>query len=246
MVNLVEHDEFFDDVEVRYQPSMEAANSRRKETEKYILDNIAKVSNEANVKLYKDLFSKMSDKDFDNFMVDLKTKKQTLCVVIPQGNEGYDTDKLLKIGKSLGIDFFQRLIYSGNEQRTGYKTKEKFLVVKLSVRRAQQLLTKKISTGEHSNRVNTLSGQVVDESKASKVSKPELNVLIGLGLTKTSNELMSIRGGDLGGVRAFTKFLAEDGVVRQEDVKQFKTGVVSTNTLISYLAGMHIKTNIEG
>lgn len=245
MKDLVEHDDFFSDVEDIYQPSMESSNSRRKEVEKYILDNIAKVGNEDNLKLYKDLFSKMSDKDFDSFMNDLRDKKQVLCLIIPHGNEGYDVNKLLRLCRGLGIEPFQRLIYSGNEQRTGYKTKEKFLVVQLPVRRAQQLLTKKISTGEHTNRINTMSGQVVDESKSSKISKPELNVLIGLGLTKTSNELMSIRGGDLGGVRAFTKFLAEDGIVRQQDVKEFKTGVVSTDTLISYLAGMHIKTNIE-
>jgi hypothetical protein len=248
MDNLVEHDDFFSNVRDNFKPSMEAANSKRKEVEKIILDGIAKITEgDSNIKLYKELFAKMTDKEFDQYMRDLHDKNQTLCVIMPQGDkkDTADINKLLKLSKSLGFDFFERLTYSGNELRSGYTSKNKYMVLRLPIRRAQQLLTKKISTSESNDRINVATGQVIDESKSSKISKPELNILLGLGLKDTSRELMSIRGGDLGGARAFTKFLVEDGIVKQTDVEEFKTGVLSTNTLISYLAGMHIKTNIE-
>lgn len=248
MTNLVEQDDFFSNVKDNFKPSMEAANPKRKEVEKIILDGIAKVTvGDSNVKLYKELFSKMTDKDFDQYMRDLHDKNQTLCVIMPQGSkkDTVTTEQLSRAARSLGFDFFERLTFSGNEMRSGYTTKNKYLVMRFPVRRAQQLLTKKISVSDGNDRINVATGQVIDESKSSKISKPELNVLIGIGLQNSAKELMSIRGGDLGGARAFTKFLVDDGMVRQSDVEQFKTGVLSTNTLISYLAGMHIKTNLE-
>ena len=62
------------------------ANAKRKAVEDYILKYVDKISgSKENVALYRDLFAKMTDKEFDNFMVRLKNKEIHLSLVLSTG-----------------------------------------------------------------------------------------------------------------------------------------------------------------
>lgn len=224
-----------------------AANPKREKVEKLILSYISKiVSGNENVELYKQLFASMDNRQFADFMEKLKNKEINLSIIVPNGNKNIKVslENNYKIAKEMGFDFFQRLEFGPTEDLPGYKTPNKYMVIKMPIKRAAQLLSKKISIPKDNKVVDTLTGQVANDSRASKISNPELQVLLGMGMEKNLIEFMKARGGDQGQQRAITGLLYKDGVVTQADLERYSTGVTSTKTLKSYLLGMHIKSTL--
>lgn len=223
------------------------ATAKRKETEKLILDYIAKiVIGEENVNLYKQLFSKMTDVDFHKFMEDLRADKLTLPVIIPTGsNIKIDVENNIKLAKELGYSFFQQLEISEHEGMPGYITPEKYFIIKLPIKRAAQLLSKGISIPEDNKSIDMMSGQVTGKSKSSKLTMPELQILIGLGLKDSIVELMKTRGGDAGEGNALNNILYKQGKVSQKLLREFSTGVTSSKTLDAMFNAAHIRTTIK-
>lgn len=223
------------------------ANPKREKVEKLILHYISKiVSGKENVELYKQLFASMDNRQFTDFMEKLKNKEINLSIIVPNGNKNIKVslENNYKIAKEMGFDFFQRLVFSPTDDLPGYVTPNKYMILKMPVKRAAQLLSKKISIPKDNKVVDTLTGQVANDSRASKISNPELQVLLGMGMEKNLIELMKSRGGDQGQQRAMTGLLFRDGVVSQADLERYSTGVTSTKTLKSYFLGMHIKSTL--
>lgn len=227
--------------------STEAPNPKRQAVEALILKYIAKiVTGDANVKLYQDLFKSMNDQQFDQFMNDLKNDQRTLSVIVPNNDSRFkvNIENNLKLGKELGFEFFQHLKVGKTEYTPEYTTPNKYLVLKLPVRRAAQLLTKKISIPKDNFTTDMMTGQVTNGSAASKFTNPELQVLLGVGLKASSKELMKTRGGDLGESAALDGMLIKHGSVSQEQLEQYSTEVGSKKTLRAYLNGMHIRNTL--
>lgn len=228
--------------------SLEAgAKGKRKATEDLILKYIDRiVTGKTNTELYKELFKSMSDKEFDQFMQDLRDGKRTLSIIVPNGDKRYQVDinNNIKLAKELGYDFFQRLVVGETDGLPAYTTTNKYMILKLPVRRAAQLLQKKISIPENARTINVLTGQVTGKSKGSKLTNPELQLLISLGLDKSIQELLKIRGGDQGSQRAMDNYLVNQGAATQAQINQYESGVVSKKTLKAYFTAMHIKNNL--
>ena len=221
--------------------------AKREKVEQLILSYISKiVTGEENINLYKELFKSMSNVQFEEFMTKLKNKEINLSIIVPNGNKNIKVslENNYKIAKQMGFNFFQKLEFGPTEDLPGYKTPNKYMILKMPVKRAAQLLSKKISIPKDNKVVDTLTGQVANDSRASKISNPELQVLLGMGMEKNLIELMKARGGDQGQQRAMTGLLYKDGMVTQSDLERYSTGVTSTKTLKSYFIGMHIKSTL--
>ena len=223
------------------------ASGNRKKTQELILNYIKKIviGKQTNYELYKELFDSMNDKEFDEFMVKLKDGKATLSVIIPNDNSErtqykVDIKNNIKLAKELGFDFFQHLRVGATDEIPEHMTPNKHMILKLPVRRVAQLVTKKISIPQDNVHIDQSSGQVTGASKGSKLTNPELQILIGLGLDKSIKELMKVRGGDLGANAAMTGMLVKHGKTSQQSIAPYATGVVSKDTLKSYLNGMHL------
>ena len=216
----------------------------RKKTESLIINYIDKIAPGGdNKKLYQGFFKSMSDKKFDKFMHNLKDGKYTLQVIVPNtSNIKLDIERNFKLGKELGYDFFQHLIVENDRGMAPYKTPIKYGVISLPLRRAAQLLTKKISI-PHGNTIDLSTGQVTNSAKGSKLTPPELQVLSGMSMDKSLAELMKIRGGDLGARNALSTLLYKQGSASQKVVEQYATGVESTKTLATLFKSSHIKPN---
>jgi len=218
----------------------------RKKVEDFILKYVDKIAPGSNNKqLYKDMFKEMSDKEFKVFMDNLKKKKLTLSIIEPNTKKStISVENNYKIAKELGFSFFQRLTIRGKPGIPDYTTPNKYLIMALPVRRASQLLTKKISIPSDDKSIDLTTGTVTGKSRGSKLTMPEIQILAGMGLNKSIKELMKYRGGDLGAKNAMSALLMKQGSVSQDVLDRYSTGVVSSKTLSSYWNAVHIKNNV--
>lgn len=198
-----------------------------------------------NVEKYKEIFAKMSDKQFDTWMKGMRDKTQYMVLFKPMYEaKGITIENNFKVAQKYGLNFYERLIFSGNKNEPDHMTATEALVLDLPYRRQSQTLVKKISVPANNKTIDQLTYQPTGASKGSKISYPELQVLIGMRLDKTIEELIQIRGGDRGGFAAYNAMVMRYGKVNLKAIENHRTGVESTRTLKIYMASMHIKSTI--
>lgn len=219
----------------------------RRAAEAVILEYIEKMMpGSQNTQIYKDLFATMSDRDFDEFMVQLEREEIFLTIQAPNlGPQRLSIERNLEIAKELGHEFFERIWIDEGNDIPPYLSNYKYLVVDLPLRRQAQLLTKKISIPKNNNTVDNLTGQPTGSSKGSKVSYPELQIMAALGLDGCAAELMKYRGGDLKGFYAMNSAISKTGGVELETLDKLGTRVKSTTTLSTYLTAMHLQNTLN-
>lgn len=221
-------------------------NAARTKTESYILQYIEKIApGGKNKAIYENLFSNMTDKQFDDFIDDLETGKRFLPIIFPNFSDVKITvENNLKVAKEIGHQFFEKLWIEGDEDTPTYLTPIEYLVVDLPIRRASQLLIKKISVPDHSKVIDALTGQPTGESKGAKISYPELQVAAAMGLESSMVELLKYRGGDAKGGAAFNAMLSKFGTANIKTLSQYASGVESTKTLKTFLSALHLRSTL--
>lgn len=247
LVKTIKKEENVSTEDMSYELSTEANDPKRKTIEDFIIKYIGKIATgEHNVNLYRELFRRMNNEEFKKFMEDLRDGKKHLTIIIPNGMKEIKTDmgNNMKIAKELGFEFYQRLKITGSSSIPDYITPNKYLVIKLPVKRASQLLSKKISIPRDNKSRDLLTGQVTGDSKAAKLTNPEVQILLGLGLENSIKELMKFRGGDLGAGTAMNNDIIRYGQASQQMAARHSTGVVSTKTLKQFFQAMHIRTTL--
>ena len=217
----------------------------RKAVESFILKYIEKIlPGSGNNELYIKMFKKMTDKDFDNFMLSLENGTKHLVIVAPNNVKSkLSTRRNIKIGKSLGHKFTQKLTYR-KEKGLTYTTPIEHLVYDLPYRRTSQISMKGVGVPENDRSIDLSTQQPTNKSKGSKISFVELQLLAAQGLDKSLIELVSIRGGDKGAYKAMKAMLSKYGTANQNEIRKFSTGVESTKTFSTYLTSMMIKNNL--
>ena len=220
--------------------------SNRKAAESFILDFIKDIDTSGyNTEQYKIIFKNMSDKDFDTYMKNIRDGKATLVLFKPLYEaKGISIENNLKIAPKYKLEFFEHLIYTNNEDSPDYKTPIKYLVVDLPYRRQSQTLVKKISVPDNNKVIDELTYQPTGDSKGAKISYPELQVLIGMGLENSISELIRFRGGDRNGFNAYNSMFLRYGNANLKTLENYSTGVESTKTLKTYLTAMHLSNTI--
>ena len=220
--------------------------SKRKEVENYILTYIEKIAGKFNRSIYEDrVFKNMTDEDFDQFMKDLKTEKRFLVIYAPNlKKREISVENNLEVAKELGYNFFQKLWISSNDDVPTYLTPIPYMIIDLPIRRTSQLLIKGISVPDHTKVVDNLTGQPTGESKGAKISYPEVQLMVAMGMEKSALELMKYRGGDKGGLTALNNMVSKLGSANLDTLSAYATGVESTKTLKTFLTGMMLKTTL--
>lgn len=215
----------------------------RRVFEQIVISAVSRISNlPENVQFYKDKFAKMTDAEFHQFVQDIKAKRVRLSVVEPNySDKGYVSDEvLMDIAKEYGVDIMQHLYVEGKEGMPTYRTNVKFPVIMVPIRRASQMLTKKISVPPHTRVRDLLTGQVTGESKGATVSGPEVQLLAAMGAEAAAVEMLKFRGGDIRGEAALMAMLSKYGKASQQVLSQFSSGVQAKAALNTFLtAAMH-------
>lgn len=220
--------------------------SNRKKAEEFILQFCKDIEPTGyNVEQYKKAFAEMSDKDFEQWMKNIRDGKAFLVLFKPMYEaQGLTVENNLKVGEKYGLKYFEKLVYTGNEEGPDYKTPIEYLIVDLPYRRQSQTLTKKVSIPDNNKVIDELTYQPTGDSKGAKISFPELQVLIGMGLENTISELIRFRGGDRNGFNAYNAMFLRYGNANLKTLENYSTGVESTKTLKIYLTAMHLSNTI--
>lgn len=220
-------------------------NAKRQKTQDFICNYIDKLAGKENREIYENLFKAMTDEDFDKFMKQLRDKETNLLVVMPNdGKNRVSVEKNLSLANELGFSFYEQINVKNDPEVSDYKTPMKYLVAPLPIRRAQQLLTKKVSMPTHNLSTNPLTGQVANESRAAKITYPEMQIGIAMNMKDILTEIVSIRGGDQGAAKSLNDQLFKTGYATQEEAMKSSTGVKSKETLFRWLRGMHINSTL--
>lgn len=220
--------------------------SNRKAAQDFIVNYLEKLSpgNET-VTIYKEMFSKMTDSDFESYMNKLESGESFLVIISPNyGKSKLSVKRNLDLAKELGSKFYHRLWIGEHDGLPEYLTPIEYLVLDLPLRRQSQLLTKKLSVPEHNKSIDNLTGQPTGDSKGSKLSFPEINVLAAMGLDNSIIEMIKYRGGDQRGYMALNASLARYGDVSLKNIEAYSSGVVSTQTFKTILTAMHLKNSL--
>lgn len=221
------------------------ANDRKAAT-KEILTWVDKIiPGSENSKILKEQLDRMTDQEFDAYMVMLENGEEIVPIVSPNLTDNkISVQRNLAIGKELGYEFFQRLLITDPVTGVEYYTSQKYMIVDLPLRRQQQLLIKKISVPKDNLHVDELTGQPAGDSHGSSFSLPEISVTHAQGLDRTVEELIKFRGGDLKAFRMATRNMIDMGSASQDAIKRTPTKVKSTEVLATLLKSAHIQTNL--
>lgn len=220
-------------------------NEKRKRTEAYILEHMGHIDKTgANTKYYQQLFEKMSDADFDQWMHWLKNNDTVLVAYFPNMKSKITVPDLLEECKRLGIKLFTRLKLWDEVTQSYYITPKEYMMLQLPVRRMSQFIDHKLTVPESDQRIDLLSGQVMKPDQASSLSQVEVQTLYARGLTNSILELIKYRGGDLTAMSDYKRELEEQG---QTSVAKDTGSIVRSAVVLDVLlSGVHIESNISG
>lgn len=220
--------------------------ANRKETEAFIIKYINEIAPGGfNKDLYVSYFQSLSDKEFEAYISDLESGAKFLTIQAPNfGKTKLTIENNIRVAKQVGLEFFQKLWIGPKKDLPAYLTPIKYLVIDLPVRRASQMLFKKISVAEHNRSKDSFTGQVAGDSKTSKLSYPEVQLCASMDLDNCVLELIKFRGGDIAGGNAFDAQCRKQGTASLNTLKDMADGVKSTKTLRTFLYCMHLQNNL--
>jgi hypothetical protein len=218
----------------------------RQQAEQFLYTYLDKITGtKQNSDMYRTFLSSMSDKDFDEFVLSLKEKRNKITIIAPEGGDiKLDVKRNINIGRELGYEFFQKLWLPNPDGDGSYLTLPKYMICRLPIRRASQLLAKKIGVAKHSKSYDMLTGQPTGDSKGTSITYPETRLLVAMGLKETAKELLKYRGGDRRGFSAFNAMMIKYGEANMENLEQYSSGVDSTRFFKTILTCMHLQSTL--
>lgn len=199
-----------------------------------------------NAKVYEELFERMSDKEFEEWLDAIDNDQEIPALYSPNLVEpSLSIKDNYKIAKELGFPLFQQLILTDPKTGQEYITPNKHLVGIVPVRRQVQMLEKKKSIPGSSSVVDERSGQAAGDAKGARLSAPEIQVNASKGLKKSMLELLKFRGGDSKAYAAMNRAIIDTGEASMDQITStFDSTVKSNKTFSAYLKGMHLQNNL--
>ena len=188
--------------------------NNRKAAEEFLIKEMTTITpNGGNGVIYKNLLSKMSDKEFEEFVTHLENGGD-LAIWLSNSDrkDDIDFDDVVKRCEELGYPVYQRIVTYDIDTGLKTMTSHPQFVGTAELMKQSQMWAKKVSYAANDNHVEDLTGQVMGDSRATGFSMPEIHVLgLALGLPNTVDELYNVKGGDTSALKAYRNDLIETG-----------------------------------
>ena len=219
-------------------------DDKRKKIQDKILNIVEMMEpSKYNYNRYAKMFSMMSDSDFSTFMENIKEGKQKLLLFAPNMKISIQQEDLLKAADELGINFFEKIRFKDKVTGKYFLTPNSYYVAKLPIRRTRQFLMHKLSVADDDKRLDSLTGQVTGDDKASSLSYIEAQLMYARGLDSSIMEFMKVRGGDIHAFVTFKQQLEETGAASIGSLDE-NTLPRSAVVLSAILKAMHYDNNL--
>lgn len=201
----------------------------------------------ANTKRYKDMFSSMSDSQFDKFFQDL-FKDPDSYLILTTADYGMDLrlENIEKASKILKVPLFEKIAcphYTMNKDQV-VVSKEAVPVGYCHIKRTQQILAKKNGLSTTVDSRSSITGQVTGADKNGRESDLENAMLISIGLMETVKELNGPRADDLYMKQQMLSAISNKGFVSMEDMDSDPINKTTLNTVDVYLLGMGLNSDL--
>lgn len=228
--------------------------SKRKKVTDYILKSVQAVipKDTTNRDLLSGFLEGLTDTEFEEYIKGLNpdivmrgdTKRNNIPFYLPNLSKHRISIKhMFKLMDSIGHKPEQRLLMTDPHTGIRYVTPHEYLIVDLPIRRQSQTVSKKNSIPVGTQNTDELTHQPTNQSKGSRISRPEMSSLLARGLDKTIYETMNVRGGNEASRREFRRQLVTSGHGSLESLKGLGT-VRSLETLSVFYNCMLIGNNV--
>lgn len=199
-----------------------------------------------NKKILADMFKRMSDQEFAEWIDNLESGKEYVNLFAPNlAKVTLSIERNYKVAEALGFELFQQLRLTDQSTGQVYLTPNKHLIGMLPLRRQVQMLAKKRSIPGSSHVVDERSGQASGDSKGSRLSGPEIQVNVSKGLNQSVLELVKFRGGDAEAYNQMNRQIMETGEASLSSIMaENPSNVKSNKTLSVYLSAMMLRNNL--
>jgi hypothetical protein len=199
-----------------------------------------------NKQLLADMFKRMSDAEFAQWIDNLESGKEYVTLYAPNlADVTLSIERNYQVADALGFELFQQLKLTDQSTGQVYLTPNKHLIGMLPLRRQVQMLAKKRSIPGSSHVVDERSGQASGDSKGSRLSGPEIQVNVSKGLNTAVLELVKFRGGDAEAYNQMNRQIMETGEASLNSIMAETPSIVKSNkTLSVYLSSMMLRNNL--
>lgn len=227
---------------------MALTKNKRKEMETLIYDTFTALDpSGVNTEKYKNIFSKMSDAQFDTFFKKLfKDDNQYLILDTVDYENSLKLEYVEKAAKILGVPLFEKVAmpHINKDKDHPIVTKFECPVGYLNIKRMQQILSKKNTTSTEISARSALTGQVTGKDKNARDSDQENFALVTLDSNDTLRELLGPRADDMVMKTQMYSEIAKKGYVSLDELTSKVENKTTLNTVDAYLIGMGIKSDL--
>lgn len=194
---------------------------------------------------FKEQTEKMSLADFTKFVERCENGEDYVSVIMQLNDtKSITVENNKKVAKKWGVKLYQRFWQVNPATGVEFLSPNEHPCYYLPVRRQIETIEYKISYSSSNMKIDAITGQVIGNDQASRMSYPEVMVVYSKELNYSLIEFMKYRGGDVQGRVEFNNLLRNTGGVSLDNLLRTKTTVKSTESLQVYFLAMHWDVNL--
>ena len=217
--------------------------SQREEIEKLVLNSMNILDKSGtNTEYYKNLFARMSDTQFKNFLSKKFPFKFQYRPSVVEPSMDDATKALDYIGVPLMEKISEPYVYT-NKDGVPVNTKE-CLVIYIHHKPVQQFITKKNKWSIDTSNRDMKTGRLVGADKGAVTSDREFESMSVQGMDKTMKEFYSIKADSMNAKNLANNIIGTTGMLRLEDVPVDIDDSLSKNLMNVYMIGAHFNSNL--
>lgn len=205
-----------------------------------------------NRQVWEERFRTMSDLDFHKMMVQMKEKKG-FCFsfeadsVATKNKSNMTVNKLDKIAKEYGYKLREYVMFPHKNRANPDNpmiSRSPLPILVLTVKRLQQMLTKKNKITADNSVTNYITGQVTNDSKAARLSNTQTYSLITSNQVNSIKEFLSIRADDETAKRELYRDIEQTGTAKLSNYDLKSENKQSIQAMEVFLRASGLYTNI--
>ena len=224
------------------------SEEKRKEMETLIYDFFdAMDKSGTNTKKYKEMFSSMTDSEFDKFFKDFfKDEDAYLTLDIVDYEHTVDMNELEKGSKVLGVPLYERVSmpHVTMDKKKVVSTPYPVPVGYVHIKRTQQTVAKKNGISTNIDARSALTAQVTGADKNGRESDLENSMLTISGFKEVLRELNGPRSDDMVMKNEMYRDIALNGYTSLNTLTDNVENKTTLNTVNVFLLGMGINSDL--